>query len=210
MVFRYVKECSSNIIDRFTNMVSSIDLDSCEHALCGGALGVLSYDFLKNFMVVGVAGVNYYGEAHLSPWNAWIHTMCMPFTVYGMLYWIPALFNLQAKNAKKIMTILYHVYGGHYIKVDKWGALMYYLWYYNVLQQAKKNYTLDIRRLDKQNETTLNTRKYLLKKGFCYSGYGLIFQEVVGHMIGGDIASRPEAVLNAIVYAMYFSANHMY
>jgi hypothetical protein len=195
---------------KVTDIVTNIDLDNCEHAICGGAVGVLSYDFLKKFMIVGTAGVKYYGEAHLSPWNAWIHTLCMPFTIYGMLYWIPALFNLQANNAKKVMTILYHIYGGHYIKVNKVGALMYYIWYYNVLQQAKKNYTLDRRRLDKKDDKTNSTRNYLLKKGLCFSGYGLIYQEVFGHMIGGDIASRPEGILNAIVYAMYFSANHMY
>ena len=35
-------------------------------------------------------------------------------------------------------------------------------------------------------------------------------QEGVGHYIGGDIASRPEGVLNAIVYAMYFSVGHWF
>lgn len=134
-----------------------------------------------------------------------------------MLFWIPALFNLRAQNAKNLMWFLYHMYGGHYMRVNKIGALMYYLWYYNVVKRAINNYALDRKRLDnkKNDEENVNgeeidTRKYLLKKGVCYSGYGLIFQEVFGHMIGGDIASRPEAILNAIVYAMYFSANHMY
>ncbi len=37
----------------------------------------------------------------------------------------------------------------------------------------------------------------------------LVIQESIGHYIGGDPPSRPEAVPNAIVYACYYSVNHL-
>mgnify|MGYP001279228787 CR=1 FL=1 len=43
-------------------------------------------------------GVNYYGEVHTSTLNRYIHTVGMPFTIYGMTQWIPALFNLNPKK----------------------------------------------------------------------------------------------------------------
>ena len=38
---------------------------------------------------IGQRGVNYYGEVHSTYHNAMVHTICMPFTIYGMLLWIP-------------------------------------------------------------------------------------------------------------------------
>ena len=48
----------------------------------------------------------------------------------------------------------------------------------------------------------------MLTNGLMISGVGLGLQEVIGHWWGGDIASRPEGVPNAILYAMYFCATH--
>ena len=45
--------------------------------------------------------------------------------------------------------------------------------------------------------------------GLGISTTALVFQEVVGHKLSGDPPSRPEAVFNAILYAMYFSANSL-
>ena len=41
------------------------------------------------------------------------------------------------------------------------------------------------------------------------SGWRIIFQEVIGHTIGGDDQSRLEAIPNAIVYAMHYSISHI-
>ena len=41
----------------------------------------------------GEAGLDYYGEVHLSSWNSWVHTIGMPFTFYGISCWVPPLFN---------------------------------------------------------------------------------------------------------------------
>ena len=189
----------------------------------GFALGSVSKDVLSKFMYVGQKGVSYYGEAHLSPWNAWIHTLVMPFSIYGMLLWIPALLRLNPKNARKLIWFLYYLWGGHYYEINKLGALMYFCMYWYTVNQATKNYWIEYNRIcdddDKKNDcdkdialvNKINTKAnwYLFKKGILYSTAGLVFQEGFGHWIGGDIPSRPEAVLNAIVYAMYFSSAHM-
>lgn len=108
--------------------------------LLGTSMGLMSYDYLSNYMLVGIPGVNYYAEAHLTLWNSYVHTVFMPFTTYGMLLWIPALFNLNHKNGVRLMWILYNIYGGHYLKVNIQGALMYYFIYYNVVRYASKFY----------------------------------------------------------------------
>ena len=186
----------------------------------GFALGSVSKDVLSKFMYVGQQGVSYYGEAHLSPWNAWIHTMMMPFSIYGILLWIPALLRLEPKNARKLIWFLYYLWGGHYYDMNKLGALMYFCMYWYTVNKVVVNYRLDYEKIadgdkkknDCDNETVLvNTKAtwYLFKKGILYSSAGLLFQEGFGHWIGGDIPSRPEAVLNAIIYAMYFSVAHI-
>ena len=195
----------------------------------GFALGSISNNTLSKFMYVGQKGVSYYGEAHLSPWNAWIHTCMMPFSIYGILLWIPALLRLNPNYARKLIWFLYYLWGGHYYDMNKLGALMYFCMYWYTVNKAVENYKLDYEKIaygeEKKIECSsprvnhdynalakkINTKAtwYLFKKGLLYSTLGLTFQEGFGHWLGGDIPSRPEAVLNAIVYAMYFSSAHM-
>jgi len=180
-------------------------------------VGYKSYDMLSNYMLVGEEGIKYYAEAHLSPWNAWIHTAVMPYSMYGMLFWLPALFNLKPLVARKMMWSLYALYGGHYYRVNKMGALLYYAMYYYTVKKATVSYNEIYRNKTKEfikdkvlaNRYCNKVQFYLLRKGLFISFCGLLFQEIFGHWIGGDIASRPEAVLNAIVYAMYFSSGHI-
>jgi len=178
----------------------------------GTLTGWYSYDILSNFMLVGEEGVYYYSEAHVSSWNAWIHTIGMPMSIYGMLFWIPAVLNLNGYNAKKFIWFIYYMYGGHYIRLNKLGALLYYLMYIYTVKRASNQYGLDI--IDYNNNLILNTyykssREYLIKKGLYISCLGLLFQEIFGHWISEDITSRPEAIPNAILYAIYFSATHI-
>ena len=50
----------------------------------------------------------------------------------------------------------------------------------------------------------------ILKTGLIVSSSALIFQELIGHWVGGDIPSRVEAIPNAILYAKYFSLHHLF
>lgn len=64
-------------------------------------LGLVSHHVLHVLsMKTGLEGVNYYAEVHQSKWNSYIHTLGMPFTIYGMLLWIPALCGLHLLTFK--------------------------------------------------------------------------------------------------------------
>ncbi|MAR50585.1 MAG: hypothetical protein CML42_05620 [Rhodobacteraceae bacterium] len=186
---------SNNILEKFTKIVPYTPY------ICSSILGYYSYDLLKPYIHVGQTGVDYYAEAHLSSWNARIHTMGMPFTIFGILQWIPTLLGLNYNQSKMLAYNLYTLYAGHYFRIDKRVFLMYLMFYYLPLKYAINEYKI-------HNPSTL--RWWLFKKGFITSFLALGIQEGVGHYIGGDIASRPEGVLNAIVYAMYFSVGHWF
>ena len=186
---------SNNIIEKFTKIVPYTPY------ICSSILGYYSYDLLKPYIHVGQTGVDYYAEAHLSSWNARIHTMGMPFTIFGILQWIPTLLGLNYNQSKMLAYNLYTLYAGHYFRIDKRVFLMYLMFYYLPLKYAINEYKM-------HDPSTL--RWWLFRKGFITSFLALGIQEGVGHYIGGDIASRPEGVLNAIVYAMYFSVGHWF
>ena len=177
-------------------------------------IGYNSYDILSNFMLVGDEGILYYSEAHLSQWNSWMHTIIMPYSMYGMLFWLPALFNLNPQYAKKLMWCLYTIFIGHYYRFSKMGTLLYCLLYFNTVRKANVDYTSKYRELTLKENISVNkyfnkVQFYLFRKGLLISFCGLLFQEIIGHWLGGDIASRPEAVPNSILYAMYCSSSHL-
>ena len=161
-------------------------------------IGWYSHNFLSKYMLTSDKGVQYYKEAHLSRWNAWIHSLGMPISMYGMLLCIPALFKLNPKKAKKMMWILYYFYGGHYLRMNIKNCFLYYVMFFPSVYMANKNYKKSI---------ALNEN--LFKKGALIATSSLTFQEIIGHWIGNDIQSRFEAIPNAILYAMYFAATHM-
>lgn len=181
--------------------------------------GFLSHNYLNNHMITGIDGVHYYGEAHLTRWNCWMHTLGMPFTIYGMVLWIPALFRLNPDNAKKLMTAMYFAYGGHYLRINFFITLFYFALYYHPLNEGNKFYNIVYDSLTQDRDHPIIIRgvpikqdvyKYLLFCGLSISTIALVFQEIVGHWYGGDIPSRWEAIPNAILYAKYFSVHHLF
>jgi len=186
-------------------------------------LGIASHNYLNNYMKTGIDGVEYYGEAHLTRWNAWMHTIGMPFTIYGMVLWIPALLRLNPTMAHRLMFSLYYIYGGHYLRINLFIASVYYFFYYFPTLFASREYSVTYsgaidavkKKSDDIETTTLvkrknNTLNSLLIRGLSISTAALLFQEIAGHWWGGDIPSRWEAIPNAIVYAKYFSLHHLF
>ena len=186
-------------------------------------LGIISHNYIRNYMLTGIDGVNYYGEAHLTRWNAWMHTIGMPFTIYGMVLWIPSLLRLNPKLASRLMMAMYFFYGGHYLRINIFMAAIYFFIYYlplvwgikyysntynhNIVDNKKKNDDVSSSTLVKRRNKTLNS---LLVRGLGISTTALLFQEIAGHYYGGDIPSRWEAIPNAILYAKYFSVHHLF
>jgi hypothetical protein len=177
--------------------------------LIGTLIGFLSYDYLDNYMITGIKGVEYYSEAHLTYLNIFVHTVCMPYTIYGMLYCLSSIIFLNETYAKQFSHLLYFIYGGHYYKINLVGSLCYYIMYYPVIYLFNCNYKYELIILDtlkKKKIISLPSFFYLFKKGLIISCISLTIQECIGHYIGGDIASRPDGVANAILYSMYFSS----
>ena len=186
-------------------------------------VGMASHNYMNSYMKTGIDGVNYYGEAHLTSWNSWMHTIGMPFTIYGMVQWIPALFRLNPYLAHKLMMAMYFTYGGHYLRINLLIAISYFFFYYfpvtqglcdysltysgNIDSLKKKSDDISTKTLVKREKETYNQ---LLIQGLVISTAALVFQEVAGHWYGGDIPSRWEAIPNAIVYAKYFSLHHLF
>ena len=171
-------------------------------------IGLLTFIglFLSNILNVcgiltGQAGINYYAEAHLTNWNSWMHTVGMPFTFYGISCWVPALCSmlhiLSKQNKTNMQLASWYVYVLHYMSIDFKRGLFCIAFY---LYPSYRAYT-------KTKSTKSNFRLFL--HGFLISFISLAFQEIVGHYMGGDIPSRPEGVLNAILYAVLYSTYHI-
>lgn len=165
-------------------------------ALC---VGICTGPLLSFFGIMnGIEAVDYYAEVHQSGWNSWIHTLFMPFTFLGMTISIPAIFNL--KDPYVFQTSFFIWYIIHYIMIDPIVGLCTFLLYYPVLLIGNEIY-----RIIGKNGSFLNC--FVL--GVSISIVALIIQEYFGHYMGGDEPSRPEGVLNAILYAKYYSIYHI-
>ena len=55
-------------------------------ALIGMAIGVLSNYNLIHYIITGVKEIKHYVEDHLIELNICVHILCMPFTIYGILF----------------------------------------------------------------------------------------------------------------------------
>ena len=165
--------------------------------------GALSYPVLYILgFKVGQEGVAYYGEVHQQSWNCYMHTLGMPFTIYGMQLWIPALLTNNIVDANKLQKALYLGYLTHYSLIDRTVSLFYIPFYGLPTYNAIQNY--------RNTEVVYEKRRfYLFCYGFAMSFFALLFQEVAGHWYGGDDPSRFEAIFNAILYAKFFSISHM-
>lgn len=158
-----------------------------------------SFSFIMQIvgMSYGEEGVRYYGEIHTMFLNRLIHCMFMPFTMYGVLLFVPNLIfynNLNKINKLKRMTFVTYI--AHYATFDVVGAILTAIYtlpitYFAIKHQDKVCY---------QN----------MMKGFAISFGALIIQEIFGHYISGDKPSRFEAIPNAIIYAPYFAINELF
>ena len=137
-------------------------------------------------------GIEYYAEVHTTKQNVITHVVGMPFTIYGILLWIPTLLWWWA--AWKIQFGLYLLYLGHYIRIDFQTSLYFTVMYIPSIIFSMINYVPGF---------------YGFLKGFTISTASLAFQEYVGHYLGNDPPSRLEAIPNAIVYAIYFSVDSL-
>ena len=169
-----------------------------DHRLYSFLIGLsMSFILPACGILTGVAGINYYAEVHKSFWNSVIHTIGMPFTYFGFNIAIPAIFGLNYNDSTVMRESFYIFYFAHYLTINPLIALIFLVVYY---------YPVIISNFPQSSGWYSRTGLILL--GLSISFIALFFQEVVGHYIGGDEASRPEGVFNAILYAMFYSLSH--
>ena len=159
-------------------------------------------------VLIGQEGVDYYGEVHSTFHNAMVHTIFMPFTIYGMLLWIPnTIIYISGKKysqQKKILVgneiqhFLYYAYMIHYLTIHIGIAVLLISLYEFPLLYDQRRYVKN------------NPNDNHIVTGLAISSAALVIQEIFGHYYGGDDPSRPEAVFNAILYAIYFSVCHFF
>lgn len=191
------------------------------------AWGMYSSLPLSTLMKIGDEAIDYYAEAHLYKWNAVIHTIGMPFTACGLIQLASGILNLRRETAKQFSLAVYLLYGGHYaLLFPTKPVITYYVLYSIPLYLAFKRYDkLCKSKFERQGSnshlstslTTTITASFsnwfnlpLIYNALTICIPSLICQEVVGHYFAGDIPSRSEGVLNAIIYAMYFSVSHLF
>jgi len=158
-------------------------------------------------VLVWQKGVDYYGEVHSTFHNAMVHTIFMPFTIYGILLWLPnTLIYLSGKKYSEydvrfvgsdIQRYLYIAYMTHYLTINIGIGILLMIVYAFPLYYAHRMYIDSI-------------HSNHIVYGLIISIISLTIQEIFGHYYGGDEPSRPEAVFNAILYAVYFSVGHFF
>lgn len=184
-------------------------------AFLGIYLGIFLPKLLHtNGFLIGNAGVDYYAEVHTTQLNSYCHTLGMPFTIYGILLWLPMLFKLHWKRYIDIQKILYYMYMTHYIIMDvKIGLLIAFIYWYP-LQYSIKKIEYTFQHIKNKSIKCVNEYGYLrlvvFIEGFMISMIALLLQEVIGHWLSGDPQSRIEAIPNAIIYAIYYSVYHIF
>ena len=145
-------------------------------------------------ILTGPNAIDYYGQVHLSNWNSNIHTLFMPFTCFGFLLGVPAIFGLNRKDANTFQDCVYLFYTAHYLTISFKIGFAFALLYYLVLDKARHMYR--------------NNLRYIFY-GLVTSTTTLVIQEVVGHYYGGDEPSRFEGILNAILYANFYAIQNL-
>jgi len=145
----------------------------------------------------GVDALDYYAEVHLSKWNSWMHTIGMPFTVYGISCWFPAIFCLKPEYRNVMQKYIWSMLFVHYLTIDPLRGALCTLFYTPTMYYAY------------DNTYRIKSNWKLFVHGFLISFFALMFQEIVGHWYGGDDPSRPEGVPNAILYATFYSTYHI-
>ena len=168
--------------------------------------------------LVGEEGVDYYAEIHTTTLNSVVHTLGMPFVAYGALTAVPGLWRGPVRSYHKLQEFVYIAYMSHYITINRQVGIAVSIIYYVPLELARQNTRRAFWHLCAANEEA--STEHVVEYDFvrlnrvCYGTLiaftALLLQEVVGHSMSGDAASRPEGVFNAILYAMYFSVSHLF
>ena len=180
-----------SIYDKFVEPI----LDDDILYILGGVFGPAFLNQWLGFSIYNTA-IDYYAEVHTTMLNKIIHVIFMPVTIYGLLLGGSSFLELDENKSLKFHCRMLLFYGWHYLLIDNYVAFKFVIVYGIVIMAVAWNYCDDKKAL-KENA----------RKGLCIFIGSLAIQEVIGHWLSGDGASRLEGIPNAILYAPYFSVN---
>ena len=163
----------------FLNTINSFSL------LVGTTLLKRKFNILS-----GQEAVDYYAEVHTSTSNSILHTLFIPYASYYLYSALPQLFCLPKHQGNHmIISVNLAYFAMYFTELDSAGTVRTVLLYLPPLYFFLR---------DKEY-----TQYALLKFGMI-----MLFIEKLGHDILEGTESRPEGILNAILYSHYFNANH--
>lgn len=189
-------------------------------------LGLLSGKILGELgILVNEEGIQYYAQVHQSMHNSIIHTIFMPFTVYGISCWIPAFFGIifgkwfDTYHKTRLQKMVWLWYILHYATIDLFVAYITIAWYMiacaSAYEKVARGYTSigkwfsELFCMNKLSHETVISNSRLFVHGFIWMTISLVIQEVWGHWYGGDDPSRVEGIPNAILYAGIYPMWHV-
>ena len=155
------------------------------------ALGALARFLLPLAGIeTGPKGIELYARAHEAAFNRWVHTITMPFVVYGVLLWVPDTVSLPLTHRRAYCQIgAYIGYIAHYVTIDSRVAFAAALCYALPLALAVSS-------------------PHGMFRGMAFFVAGLLVQQCLGHWLSGDPSSAGDSV-GAAIYAPYFEISHV-
>ena len=148
----------------------------------------------------------------------------MPFTIYGVSCWIPALFRLilgkwfNVYHKVRLQRVVWLWYIVHYASINPFVAFATTAWYtiacgsaYEKIVNGYSSIGYYITSLFCKNTKINKMHNWqLFVHGLIWMVISLTIQEVLGHWYGGDDPSRFEGIPNAILYAGIYPMWHTF
>lgn len=147
-------------------------------------------------MLSGKEAVLYYAEIHQDFYNEMLHRITMPFAAYYFLTGVPPLIGLSYENSNKLRYYFYITLLTHYaVAINFQKTLIVFSVYAPVLFLS----------VNSHNHNG-HTRNFAINN-VAKASVIMVLVETIGHGLLEDIHSRPEGVINAILYSSYFAVN---
>lgn len=148
-------------------------------------------------ITTGHDAVEYYKEIHQTFENQLIHSIFMIPTTYSVMVWVPALFNMSLTLCNEFHKCIFLFYTTHYCMIHIPTGLLTAIMYYYPFHKAYTTYLV-------------RDRYYCIKYGLFVMCASLFIQEYVGHYIYEHKQSRPDGIINALLYATYTGVNNIF
>ena len=159
-----------------------------------GVLAGLMFD--STGILSGTDAVHYYAEVHTNIWNTLLHAITMPPATILWLVSVPSLLGLTPHAAECARAFIVTMMLVHYaFAINALRTVMVALLYIPVMCISDAMYNL--------HHDQPGFTRVTLTSAICI----MLLAEVIGHTVFEGSQSRPDGVLNAILFSAYFAVN---